>query len=75
MRALVSCGDPVRLAETRNVDDQVEWIDDGHVAYGIPESDTSGATDVWSVRADGGGMPQLLVKAAWSPSVVFGTAG
>ena len=35
------------LAEVRSVDDQAEWLDDGHVLYGL-----DGA--VWSVRADGG---------------------
>jgi hypothetical protein len=51
------------LAETRSVDDQAEWRDDGHVLYGL-----GGA--VWSVRADGRGRPVRLIAGAGSPAVV-----
>jgi hypothetical protein len=53
------------LAETRSVDDQAEWRDDGHVVYGV-----DGA--VWSVPADGTGAPTRLVDHADSPAVVRG---
>lgn len=60
------------LAETRSVDDQVEWLDDMTVIYALPrESPTPTASmDVWSVPADGSGTPQVLLKDAESPSVV-----
>lgn len=59
------------LAETRSVDDQVEWLDDRHVVYGLPRTGDSAATsDVWRVPADGTGAPDLLVPHAWSPAVV-----
>jgi hypothetical protein len=45
------------LAETRNVDDQAEWLDDGTVLYGL-ESDT------WAVLADGTGTPRLFASRA-----------
>jgi hypothetical protein len=60
------------LAETRNVDDQVEWLDDDTVVYGLPESQSSPVMDVWRVPAAGGGKPQRLVTGAWSPAVVRG---
>jgi hypothetical protein len=62
------------LAETRSVDDQVEWLDNTSVLYGLPRHAASGAatTDVWSVPADGTGSPRVLVHDAWSPSVVPG---
>jgi WD40-like Beta Propeller Repeat len=58
-------------AETRNVDDQIEWLDDEHVLYGMPEKASGTAvTDVWSLRADGTGKPVRLLRGAWSPAVV-----
>lgn len=56
------------LAETRNVDDQVEWLDDHRILYGLPAE--GAATDVWVVPADGSGRPEILIPNAWSPSVV-----
>ncbi|MBX7267810.1 hypothetical protein KIF24_18400 [Micromonospora sp. Llam7] len=59
------------LSETRSVDDQVEWLDDDTVLYGLPRADAASATsDVWAVPADGGGQPRVLVADAWSPAVV-----
>src|SRR3954462_15437112 len=51
------------LAEARSVDDQAEWLDDGHVLYGL-----DGA--LRSVRADGRGRPARFVAGAASPAVV-----
>lgn len=58
-----------RLAETRSVDDQVEWLDDEHILYGLGEPSTA-VTEVWSVRADGTGKPERALVGGWSPSVV-----
>jgi hypothetical protein len=58
------------VADTRNVDDQAEWLDDEHVIYGLPSSTTPGSSDVWAVPADGTGEPRLLAGDAWSPVVV-----
>ena len=60
------------LAETRSVDDQAEWLDNGTVVYGLPRTAASGAatSDVWRVPADGSGRPEVLVPDAWSPAVV-----
>ena len=57
------------LAERRNVDDQVEWLDDDHVIYGLARKG-SAVTDLWAVPPDGAGKPVRLVEAAWSPAVV-----
>jgi hypothetical protein len=50
------------LAETRSVDDQAAWLDDGTVAYGLAPG------DVWSVPASGTGRPRLLIRGGTSPS-------
>lgn len=61
------------LAETRSVDDQVEWLDDRTVVYGLPRATAGTASsDVWQVPADGSGTPQILVPDAWSPAIVRG---
>jgi hypothetical protein len=55
------------LAETRNVDDQAEWLDNSTVAYAV---DTGvGAPSIYATPADGTGTPRLLVADADSPSV------
>jgi hypothetical protein len=51
------------LAEPRSVDDQVEWLDDGHILYGLDGS-------VWSVPADGSGHPSRFIAGADSPAAV-----
>jgi hypothetical protein len=59
------------LAETRSVDDQVEWLDNSTVLYALPRS-TSGtpADDTWAVAADGTGTPRRFVPGAYSTIVV-----
>ena len=59
------------LTETRSVDDQVEWLDDTTVVYGLPrEGAGTASSDVWRVPADGTGEPRVLIPDAWSPAVV-----
>jgi hypothetical protein len=48
------------VAESRSIDDQVEWLDDDTLAY-------SDETNVYTVPADGSGEARLLVKDATSP--------
>jgi hypothetical protein len=60
------------VADTRNVDDQAEWLDNEHVVYGLPSA-TPGSSDIWTTRADGTGEPRLLVADAWSLVVVAGS--
>jgi hypothetical protein len=48
------------VAETRSIDDQVEWLDDRTLAYGYGD-------DLYTVPADGDGEPRLLVRNASSP--------
>jgi hypothetical protein len=57
-------------AEQRSVDDQVAWLDDETLLYGLPRADEPGTTDVWSLIADGTTDPAVAIPQAWSPSVV-----
>lgn len=64
-------GAVTHLAEQRNVDDQVAWLDDETVMYGLPRDETgSPVTDVWVVPADGTGQPAVFIHGASSPRVV-----
>lgn len=58
------------LPEKRSVDDQVEWLDDSTILYGLPRTEVAGDSDVWSIAADGSSDPKLFIEHAWSPSVV-----
>ncbi|GAA5083441.1 PD40 domain-containing protein [Microbacterium yannicii] len=58
-------------AETRSVDDQIAWLDDATLLYGLTNA-TVGDSDVWSLAADGSGEPELFIPHAWSPSAVRG---
>jgi hypothetical protein len=58
-------------AETRYVDDQVEWLDDTHVLYAIrrPGSDAA-ILDVWAAPIDVATPATLFLERAESPIVV-----
>ena len=67
----IATGTETLLAETRNVDDQVDWLDSNTVVYGIPRAGSQAAIDdIYAVPADGAGTPRLLIAQAWSPAVV-----
>jgi hypothetical protein len=52
------------------VDDQVEWLDNATLLYGLLRSGEAGGSDVWSIGVDGSVSPALYIEHAWSPSVV-----
>jgi Tol biopolymer transport system component len=59
----LATGRSTPLAETRSVDDQVEWLDEGRILYGYQG-------DLWVVQANGSGRPSLYLRNALSPAVV-----
>ena len=59
----------IDLAETLNVDDQAEWLDDRRVLYALPRLGTA-SSDVWVVPADGSAGPEVFLREAFSPAVV-----
>jgi hypothetical protein len=56
-------------AETRWVDDQVEWLDNGHVLYAVPRRTTS-MSDVWVAPIEGSAPARVFLSQAESPIVV-----
>lgn len=56
---------------TEGCDDQIEWLDDSTILYGLPRPDQPGTTDVWALDIDTpGAEPRLFLEGAWSPSIV-----
>lgn len=54
----------------RGLDDQVEWLDDDTLIYGMPRADEPGVTDTWAVDTTPEATPRLLIEQAWSATVV-----
>jgi hypothetical protein len=55
-------------AEARRIDDQVEWLDAGHILYSVPG--TTSISDVWVAPIDGSGPARIFLPEAESPIVV-----
>lgn len=68
----IATGAVTLLPETRSIDDQIEWLDDGTILYGMPRDGAVGDYDVWKLAADGSSEPSVFIEHAWSPSVVRG---
>jgi hypothetical protein len=56
-------------AETRYVDDQAEWLDNGHVLYAI-QRPSSATSDVWLAGVDDATAARVYLPEASSPIVV-----
>ena len=66
----IASGRVTPLTETRSVDDQVAWLDDSHVMYGLPRAAQRAVDDVWTVPIAGPAKPRMLIAQAWSPALV-----
>lgn len=66
----LASGTETMLPVNGNVDDQVLWLDDDTLLYGLAREDVVGDSDIWSVSADGTAEPALFLSHAWSPSIV-----
>jgi len=60
------------LGETRSVDDQVEWLDDNNILYGMPNLDEGTEAqpvfDIYALNVDPGSAPKLIIPFADSPA-------
>jgi hypothetical protein len=56
-------GKETALQETRSVDDQIAWLDNQRLAYGVDE-------EVMEVPADGSAAPRLMLASATNPNRV-----
>jgi hypothetical protein len=59
------------LGESRNVDDQMEWLDNDHVLYALSDAagGSSASTDIWMLPTAPDGRPRLFMRGAFSPAV------
>jgi len=69
---LATLSDRPVQSETRNVDDQVEWLDDQHLLYALPDEGPPAtlATHIWQTSVDGTDTPRVFMRFASSPAVV-----
>lgn len=66
----IDSGDVTVLdSETRSIDDQIVWLDDETLIYGMPGA-SPGDSDVWRMPADGSAEPEVFIPHAWSPTLV-----
>lgn len=56
--------------EDRSIDDQIEWLDAGHVLYAVPRAGQIGRQDVWVAALDNSTAPRVFLPDADSPIVV-----
>ena len=66
----LATGHETVLGEKRSVDDQVEWLDDRTLLYGLPDQSTDGDSNIWKLETDPAAQPSMFIAHAWSPSVV-----
>ena len=66
----IASGTETVLAEQRDIDDQLEWLDASTVVYGVPRDESGQDSDVWSLAIDPAAQPSLFIEHAWSPAVV-----
>jgi hypothetical protein len=69
---LASGKETALATETRNVDDQVEWLNDREIVYAMPDDAQAptAATQLWALAVDGRSPPRAHSRFAYSPAVV-----
>lgn len=63
-------GADLALPGERGIDDQVEWLDDERLMYGLLRRVGYASQTWWVVPADGSRQPSVFIPEAWSPAVV-----
>jgi hypothetical protein len=69
---LATLQDRPLMAETRNVDDQAEWLDNDHILYAMPDEGPPAtiATHIWVAPVDTDEAPRIFLRFASSPAVI-----
>ncbi|HET8970286.1 MAG TPA: hypothetical protein VFN19_04435, partial [Candidatus Nanopelagicales bacterium] len=59
----LATGKETMTTDLRSVDDQVEWLDDNTLLYGMPRTGADATTtDIWAVPADGTGEAKIFIE-------------
>jgi hypothetical protein len=61
-----------QLPESKHIDDQIEWLDDGHILYAVGHSTSATVrrADIWKIAIDGASSSSIFLADAESPAVV-----
>jgi len=61
-----------QLPEPKHIDDQIEWLDDGHILYAVGHSASATVrrADIWQIAIDGDSPSSVFLADAESPAVV-----
>ena len=61
-----------QLPEPKHIDDQIEWLDEGHILYAVGHSTSATVrrADIWKLAIDGASPPAMFLADAESPAVV-----
>ena len=66
----LATGQQTVLSEKRSVDDQIEWLDNRNLLYGLAADGGNGDSNIWKLGTDPTSQPSLFIAHGWSPSVV-----
>ncbi len=66
----LATGQETVLSEKRSVDDQIEWLDNQNLLYGLADEAVEGDSNIWQLGTTPGSQPVMFIAHAWSPSVV-----
>jgi len=61
-----------QLPESKHIDDQIEWLDNGHILYAVGHSTSATVrrADIWQIAIDGASPSSIFLADAESPAVV-----
>jgi hypothetical protein len=62
------------LSEQQSIDDQIEWLDNSTLHYGLPRDGSELDSDIWSIRTDPSAVPALFIEHASSRRSSFSAA-
>lgn len=66
----LATGKETVLSEKHSVDDQIEWLDNQNLLYGLPDATNEGDSNIWKLGTDPTSQPSEFIAHAWSPAVV-----
>ncbi|MFE4197739.1 TolB family protein [Paenarthrobacter sp. NPDC056912] len=66
----LATGQETVLSEKRSVDDQIEWLDNENLLYGLADDTVEGDSNIWKLGTDPSSQAALFIAHAWSPSVI-----
>jgi hypothetical protein len=66
----LASGTETVLSEKQSIDDQIEWLDNSTLVYGLPRDGSEVDSNIWSIKTEAAAQPVLFIEHGSSPSVV-----